>query len=288
MKVKLEEIKISRLNDRDLQSTDSLVESIRDIGLIEPIVINEKKEILSGRRRFLACKKLKLKEVECSYYDKSKIDSDLAVIDSNLLFLPLSSVDHDLALSKRKVLYLQKYPETRQYGANLPGQISFTKEVSTVLGINQRTVERAISRAEKATHMVTQARRDKNLSPGIVDNLVRLPPTYQDTLLPEIEGKSISEIKHIVDVALKKDINFALVEAHKKSQVFTSLEMLEKNLLNINLSLNKCLKIKYKYSQEMIHIIKSANEVMDNLDKFIDQNTPHTAPILRKQSHMSA
>ncbi len=58
MKVAIEDIKIKdriRMNEGDL---GTLAQSIEKIGLIQPIVISEEYELLSGYRRLHACKML--------------------------------------------------------------------------------------------------------------------------------------------------------------------------------------------------------------------------------------
>jgi len=55
-----------------MSNLSDLVESIKDVGLLEPIVINQKNQILSGNRRYEAIKDLGWKEVEVL---KLKIDA---------------------------------------------------------------------------------------------------------------------------------------------------------------------------------------------------------------------
>src|SRR5688572_12372969 len=61
---------------------DELAESIRVMGLLEPIVVCEsekhgKYEILTGQRRFLAVKQLKLPKISAAILDE-KVDEDTA------------------------------------------------------------------------------------------------------------------------------------------------------------------------------------------------------------------
>ena len=53
----------------DLSNIDDLVQSIRDVGLLSPLVIDKKNQVISGNRRLLACQKLGLKRVDVEVAD---------------------------------------------------------------------------------------------------------------------------------------------------------------------------------------------------------------------------
>jgi ParB/RepB/Spo0J family partition protein len=77
MKMKLDEITPHPQNKEiySISNLSDLVESIKDVGLLEPIVINQKNQILSGNRRYEAIKQLNWKEVEVLKLEvKSKED----------------------------------------------------------------------------------------------------------------------------------------------------------------------------------------------------------------------
>jgi ParB family transcriptional regulator, chromosome partitioning protein len=64
MKVKIDDIKISariRIENTDITP---LKKSIEEIGLLNPIIVNEEKELLSGYRRLTACRELGWEEID--------------------------------------------------------------------------------------------------------------------------------------------------------------------------------------------------------------------------------
>jgi len=67
MKIDIKNIKPNPINDDIYSSTDlsDLVESIKENGQLEQIVINKKNEIISGHRRYYSHKQLGLKEIDC-------------------------------------------------------------------------------------------------------------------------------------------------------------------------------------------------------------------------------
>ena len=64
MKIAVNDIKILDRIRTDEGDIDVLAQSIEQIGLIQPIVISEEYELLSGFRRLQACKKLGWKTIE--------------------------------------------------------------------------------------------------------------------------------------------------------------------------------------------------------------------------------
>ena len=67
----------------DLSNIDDLVESIKEVGLLQPIIINKHNQILSGHRRFESIKRLGLKEVEVEVKDVNEEEVDLFLVHFN-------------------------------------------------------------------------------------------------------------------------------------------------------------------------------------------------------------
>lgn len=174
MEINISELKTPHKKDRDTKNNKALKESIMELGLIEPIVINDRNEIISGRRRFFAAKELQLHKVSVVYTNSNSLDQEIACIDANLMTMPLGEVDHDLALAKRKKLYEQKYPESRQFASRKGEAVAFTKDVSEIIGTTRRSVEHAIARAEKASHMVNTARRGGTISATVTNATIKI------------------------------------------------------------------------------------------------------------------
>jgi hypothetical protein len=284
MKINLTELKAPHRKDRD-EEIDKLAASIEEVGMIEPIIINDRHEILSGKRRYYAAKKLKMTNVDVVYFKKDAIDQELAILDSNLMILPLGEVDHDMALARRKKLYEQKHPDTRQHAPTAKSYDKakpFTKDVSDALGIARRTVERAVERATKASPTVNTIRREGKLSSSAVNELIRLPTSYQDKVLPSVVGKSIAEVKNIVNMALDKDADYAVSKAQKTGKVNLIL-VVDRNMDRLKDSLELAFKRKVKADPAHAKgLIKKADEVITLLEKLVEQNIPVYKPILRK------
>lgn len=82
----LNESVYGKITDRDVSA---LLESIRELGVLTPLILNKEYECISGHRRFYCCKKLaeeddRFKKVPVVIKDISKEDTILFVIESNL------------------------------------------------------------------------------------------------------------------------------------------------------------------------------------------------------------
>ena len=66
MKIKVSEISHHPQNEEIylLSDVDDLVQSINEVGLLQPLVINQHNQVVSGNRRFSAIQKLEWSEVE--------------------------------------------------------------------------------------------------------------------------------------------------------------------------------------------------------------------------------
>ena len=86
MKVKVSKLKHHPLNERiySLSGIESLMESIQQVGLLEPIVIDSKNNfVVSGNRRFESIKRLGWKEVDVHQINVKKGDEVMTLIHFN-------------------------------------------------------------------------------------------------------------------------------------------------------------------------------------------------------------
>lgn len=70
--VKISDLKMAGYNPREMSNDDmaSLVNSIREFEIVEPIVVNKRTgNVVGGHQRIIACKQLSIKEVPVVYVD---------------------------------------------------------------------------------------------------------------------------------------------------------------------------------------------------------------------------
>ena len=66
-----------------LSSIEELMESISEIGLLQPLIIDQHHQIISGNRRFESIKRLGWKEVNVEFKEVIKEEEELLLIHYN-------------------------------------------------------------------------------------------------------------------------------------------------------------------------------------------------------------
>jgi ParB family chromosome partitioning protein len=79
MKLKIADISISNRIRQETGDLSQLKRSIQDVGLLMPIIVNEKNELLSGFRRLEACRELGWTEIEARVMNTE--DDDVKKLD---------------------------------------------------------------------------------------------------------------------------------------------------------------------------------------------------------------
>lgn len=175
--LKIKEIVVGK--DRrpiDEQTVIALMDSIKQIGLLNPITVTNASELVAGLHRLEACKRLGWKSIQCSTIGGNYLDYALAEIDENLLRNELSVLDRAECLEKRKEIYETKYPETK-HGVN-----RFTRSEENRVAENA-TLQIPDSFVESTAKITNQSPRtiyqdieiSKNLTPEVKE-LIRNEP----------------------------------------------------------------------------------------------------------------
>ena len=114
MKIKISDIEINERVRKDFLNIDDLADSIKELGLLQPILISNDNQLIAGHRRYLASVKLGLTEIECNKINPRnelhKLDMELA---ENVKREDFNPMELARGLSKRKELYEFEYPETK-------------------------------------------------------------------------------------------------------------------------------------------------------------------------------
>jgi len=156
-RIKIADVKISK-NRRALRSIDTLAESVKELGLLNPITVTPDMQLVAGLHRLRACEQLGWVDIPALVVDLDEISARMAEIDENLIRNELSALERGEAIADRKRFYLLRHPETRQGGA--PGDVgggrgkrikkdtvsvlipSFSADTAQRVGVTERTVRR--------------------------------------------------------------------------------------------------------------------------------------------------
>jgi ParB-like chromosome segregation protein Spo0J len=180
----------------DDASVASLVSSIREIGIINPLRVRlachveeggvEAYEVIAGSHRLRAARKLGLESVPCVVVDDDDLRAELAMIDENLCRAELSPADRAAQTARRKAIYLELHPETAHGGDRRSDQVadfatrSFVSETAGTSGKAERTVRLDAERGEKVCEEALNLVRGTALDTGsYLDKLKRVDPSEQ-------------------------------------------------------------------------------------------------------------
>jgi 16S rRNA G966 N2-methylase RsmD len=130
------------------------VESIREIGLLNPILITRDRPLISGLHRLKAFVALGRKHIPAIILSVSPTEAAIREIDENLARNDLTLLERAEHLHRRKELYEQLHPGTR-HGGNRGNQhtggkscqddkLSFCQNAATLSGQSSRTAQRLV------------------------------------------------------------------------------------------------------------------------------------------------
>ena len=198
MQVSVKEINTKEGRRRlDVGHVGELVDSIRELGLLNPITIDKESNLIAGLHRLEAVKRLGWTEVECTVSSLEGLQAELAEIDENFVRSGLSAVEYGEMLLRRKEIYEMLHPETKAtydggaFRGNQhknvvtdkmsPTTKSFVQDTADKLGVVPRTVERQIRTARnlapEAKEIIRSA--DTKVSKKTAMELSRLEPERQ-------------------------------------------------------------------------------------------------------------
>lgn len=142
---------------RALRDVTSLAESIKELGLLNPITLTPEFRLIAGRHRLEACKLLGWSEIEATICELDGLRGELAEIDENLARNELTALERGEHLARRKEIYEALHPQTKHGGdrksSESKGQDvhlipAFSEDAALKTGQSARTIRRAVKVAE--------------------------------------------------------------------------------------------------------------------------------------------
>ena len=188
-----------------------LADSILEVGLINPIMVDQAHTLIAGLHRLEAMKLLGRTEIECTISDLDGLQVALAEIDENFVRKDLSDDEFRELLLRRKEIYESLHPETRAtydggafrgnqhqnvVGENFSATTkSFTQDTADKLGVSPRTVELQIQTAKNLTPEAKEIIKGAKVTKSDALKLSRLAPEQQT----EAASRLVSGDIHSVD-----------------------------------------------------------------------------------------
>ena len=243
MRIPISEIKVNPgRRELDQEDVKELAGSIRELGLLHPIIVDKKHTLIAGLHRLEAVKLLEWTEIECTISSLEGLKAELAEIDENVVRSDLSALEFGELLLKRKSIYETLHPEVKATynGGGFKGNQhkrasqsavgeessvttkSFVQDTAEKLGVTPRTVEKQIQTARNLTPEVKTMIRETDTKIGkeAALKLSRMEPARQKEV---VEMLSSGEVRSVEQYSVLKS-------SRKKEDTEPHLETVSVNM----------------------------------------------------------
>jgi len=185
----------------------NLVESIEEVGLLQPIIVTPERRLVAGAHRLAAFKQLGRNEIPVNFKRYDEIEAELAEIDENLVRAELTAAQRAKLTARRKTLYLAKHPETGHGKATSTSEsddkkdlnlrsLSFTEDTAKRSGKGRSTVARDVTRGEKVSGEILEELTGSEFDTGSnLDELAKLEPKRQREVVEFAKKQGTSNLK---------------------------------------------------------------------------------------------
>lgn len=205
---------------RNVIDVDSLAESIKDVGLLNPVTVNSRLRLIAGGRRLAAVRSLGWKRIPATVVELADLKAEMAEIDENLFRNDLTVLERGEHLKRRKQIYETLHPETRQgvagangkarKGAETPGKskqttrVSFAEDAAKKARVSERTIQREVQIAESLGPEVKALIQDTPLADNANEllRLSRVEPKKQAAAVKAIvdgDATTVSQAVRVVE-----------------------------------------------------------------------------------------
>lgn len=196
----------------DAGHVKELADSIRELGLLNPLTIDRDYVLIAGLHRLEAVKALGWEDVECTVSSLEGLAAELAEIDENIVRSDISTLEYGEILLRRKEIYETLHPETKEgiaqaismnrtLGNNVSDKMSvtsksFVQDTAEKLGVVPRTIERQIQTAKNLTAETKEIikKSDQKISKEAALKLSRLGPEQQKEAAALLAAKEIRTV----------------------------------------------------------------------------------------------
>jgi len=193
MKIKISEITVpeGRRNLDPVKVTE-LAESIRIVGLLNPITISTDNALIAGATRFAACEMLGLDEIECNVFEGDELHIELAEIDENLIRNDLDAISiGELAIRRDKILEelglrANQSNKGKSTGAD-SAPVKTTANLAKEAGVSKRVLQENKQLARGLVPEAKEAYRKKAIPKSVALKIARLNPVQQQDVVEKVE-----------------------------------------------------------------------------------------------------
>ena len=193
----------------DKKKLESLTESIKELGLINPISVTSDYTLIAGYHRLEAFRTLGKDEIPVMILDLKDARAELAEIDENLIRNELSVLEQAECLKRRKEIYESIHPQTKKGGTHTSNAkklsadpaLSFAKDTESKTGVSERTVQKNVKIATDLAKPV----KDKIKNTPIADKkseleaLAKVPKNQQAKVVEKVLSGKAASVREVVE-----------------------------------------------------------------------------------------
>lgn len=231
MRVPIAEIIVGDRRREDMGDITGLAESIRQFGLLHPVVVDEQKRLVAGGRRLTACKSLGWQEVEVTFLgelsDKQRREIE---IEENLQRKDLTEFEKSKNMVELVQVIREQVKEdacapsaqANKKGETVPGSY---RDIETRTGIPQSTIreaEKHVQAVEKHPFLETAP---KKAAIKIAKQIDALPE--------EDRPKTIKIIAKQMDSSPEKEIVNSVAQNKEESEEFQRANRIKERMRKI-------------------------------------------------------
>ncbi|MGD9580432.1 MAG: ParB/RepB/Spo0J family partition protein [Vampirovibrionia bacterium] len=121
---------------RPLKDFEALKNSIREVGLLNPITIYKNCALVAGYHRLEACKALGWTQIPAVNIDNDNLKAEQAQIDENIIRNKLTALEMAEQLLRRKEIYEIKYPDSTKAAITSQNLKQFTEKPLSGLSVD--------------------------------------------------------------------------------------------------------------------------------------------------------
>jgi ParB family chromosome partitioning protein len=279
-KLDLNEITATNPYLRTDTDIDALKKSIEAVGLINPLTVNEKNELLAGGRRYQALKELGIQQALIQRVDLNHLEQELISIDENLVRTPLNKIQLEKSLNRGREIYEQLNPTAVKIETEVKDlspeekriekeeeekdTTSFAAVTAEKTGLSKAVIKKAIRRDLRSSSKVKEARGAGEISASQVNEIIQLEKEEQDQLLDHVKNKSVKNVRKMIKTARTQGVAAAIHESENTPEIPRELIQLEAVVKKANKLLSKILiediQIQSNQHQKLIDQVKTLNK----------------------------
>ena len=284
---KIADIKLNNAYLRLDTDVSSLRKSIESVGLIHPITVNEKGELLAGARRLQAAKELGWDEIAVQVVDREALVQELISIDENLVRKPLAQLELEKCLNRGREIYEELNPSAHKVDLSSEepsgeekqklkeqeeeDRDSFAAVTAEKTGLSTAVIKGAIKRDALASDAVKKARGQGELNATKTNEIIRLDKDAQERVLPLVADKTAKETRQIVNAAKAGGLDAAVAESEKLVPIPREYSQMLSPLRKMNRSITRILAEELRYDgPEQAKINNALVTLRNNLSLYLE------------------